>query len=760
VAELGRLSRLIGLGLGGAGDIQMTGYLTPLEGGFDLKIDAETQDLSLGISQIDPLLTGQGTLFIQGARDESGTRIEQLTIGTSGLNANAQATLTSTGSTGEFAATVPDVSRSDPRIQGRASLTGTAVIDANGVGLFGVDVTAPGEVIGRVDATVGSDETKYATTLTAVLNGRDLSAYAGLVGQQIGGAARIEIAGNGMLAEQTFEANIDAATTSFRIGSPQVDRVLRGAGQLAATIERDQDGALRVDELHVQTPNIALTGTYTAQANTTNADFDARLRDLGLFASEFSGPATAEGTARQSGGVWQIDTRFTAPQSIAGQVSGQIASDGDLNLTATGQIPLALANDALDPRRLNGIAQFDLAVNGPPKPGSLNGRITTTDARFSAPILSRALQDIDATITLANGGAMVAMTGDISTGGRISIDGTVGMDIPFRGDLAIALRDVLLRDPTLFETTARGDITVRGPLAGGATVAGVVTLGAVEVQVPSSGFGTIGNIPTITHIGASRAVQTTQTRAGLDVNATDNGGSGTRNQPYNLNLTINAPARIFIRGRGLDAELGGSLRVAGTTNQVIPQGQFDLVRGRFSILGQRFDLTQGSASLQGDFNPYLRLVASTQRDGETIDVTLEGPADAPEISFSSTSGLPQDEVLAQLLFGKTLDSISPLQAVQLASAVATLAGKGGGAMEGLRNSFGLDNLDLTTDDNGNAAVRAGAYISENVYTDITVGNDGTSEINLNLDLSPSLTVKGSFGSDGGTGIGIFFEQDY
>ncbi len=36
----------------------------------------------------------------------------------------------------------------------------------------------------------------------------------------------------------------------------------------------------------------------------------------------------------------------------------------------------------------------------------------------------------------------------------------------------------------------------------------------------------------------------------------------------------------------------------------------------------------------------------------------------PEITFGSTHALPQDEVLARLLFGSSITQLSPLQAVQ------------------------------------------------------------------------------------------------
>ena len=57
-------------------------------------------------------------------------------------------------------------------------------------------------------------------------------------------------------------------------------------------------------------------------------------------------------------------------------------------------------------------------------------------------------------------------------------------------------------------------------------------------------------------------------------------------------------------------------------------------------------------------------------------------------------------------------------------------------------------------------MRAGKYISERVYTDVTVGADGTSEINLNFDIDRNFTARGSVASDGETSVGIFFERDY
>ena len=79
---------------------------------------------------------------------------------------------------------------------------------------------------------------------------------------------------------------------------------------------------------------------------------------------------------------------------------------------------------------------------------------------------------------------------------------------------------------------------------------------------------------------------------------------------------------------------------------------------------------------------------------------------------------------------------------------------------GLRKSLALDDLDIGTDAEGNVEARAGKYLSENLYSDVVVNGEGETDINLNLELSPSVTVRGRLGSDGDTGLGIYYERDY
>jgi translocation and assembly module TamB len=378
-----------------------------------------------------------------------------------------------------------------------------------------------------------------------------------------------------------------------------------------------------------------------------------------------------------------------------------------------------------------------------------------------APTFGIVLENVDATAQLGSGRVSVDARAGVQAGGSVGVQGSIGIS-DLSANLDVALNNAVLRDPELYTTSVSGNIAVNGPLRGGGRITGELELGETEIRIPSTGVGAGGPIPEITHVNEPEAVRATRIRAGLLRQSMD--GTQTlqerRRTALGLDIGIRAANRIFIRGRGLDAELGGSLRIQGTTVDIIPSGQFELVRGRLDILGQRLDLDEGSARLQGNFVPIIRLVAATEAQGVNVFVVVEGAISEPDISFLSQPELPEEEVLARLLFGRGIDEISPLQAAQLASAAATLAGRGPGITERLRQNIGLDDLDLTTSENGGTAIRAGKYLSENIYTDLTVDSEGDTQLNLNLDVTDSFTVKGGVDNNGDTSLGLFFERDY
>ena len=760
VAALERFQSLTGQPLAGATSLAIVGSVRPLDGIFDLLLSGETTDLAIGNPYVDPLTRGVSNLSLRAARNTDGTEIEGLQLITKTAKITANARLNSAGGRADVRAHLTDVSLLDLGISGHADLNVSTKLDEKG--LISFDVAGQARDL-NVDATgsIEADDKGRLVNINLTTNVTDLRSYASLVNRDIGGAINAQVSGSLREDMSDVKGTITLSTQDLAIGSPTIDQLLSGTGTLTASLNRS-GSQVAVNDLEISTPNLTVAAALDSNSTVGKAEFTARLRDVGLFTETLSGHVTASGSATRHNNFWHTDIDAAGPGGISLLANGQYRDDGQLAMTVTGAAPLGIANAAIEPRRLSGIANFNLSIDGPPSVASLSGQISTRDARLAAPTLSQALENIAASVTIQRGSAKIELGGNVRTGGRLTVNGPVELAAPNTGDVNLQLANVVLRDPNLYQTTVNGTINANGPLSGGARVSGILSLGATEIQVPSSGVGALGNLPNVAHFGQSSAVNRTLERAGVKPTADNTGDTLPRSAAFPLDIVVNAPSRIFIRGRGLDAELGGALTIGGTSNDVQPVGRFDLIRGRLNILQQRFDLTQGSATLQGEFEPHLRLVAETEADtGTLIRIVIEGPASEPEVRFESSPELPQDEVLSQLIFGRDISEISPLQAIQLASAVGTLAGRGGGSViDNFRQGLGLDDFDVTTDADGNAAVRAGAYISENVYTDVTVSSDGSTEINLNLDITNDVTAKGSVDADGETSIGIFYEKDY
>lgn len=684
-ADLSRFSALAGRQLGGSGTIVADGSAGLLSGEIDGRIDVQAQGLSLGIAALDRLMAGQATAGLSILRDETGTRLRELTLTAQSLALTASGTI----------------------------------------------------------ATEGSD-----------LTGRVTMGDLGDLGSAFGGSVALGLAFRGTPEAGTLTA--EGEGQSIRLGNPEADRLLAGTSRLGFAGQL-RDGRLLIDAASLANPQLQaeVTGGSNGRLNVTG-----RLADVGLVLPDFSGPVTLDGTGSQDDAGTDLSVALRGPGGIDARVSGRIAAgfrSADLTITGTGRA--GLASVFLSPRSIDGALSYDLRLNGPLRLASLSGRITLADGRATDPDLGLALENLQAMAQLSGGQAQVSLTGRPATGGQLRLDGPVGLTSPFPAELSVSLAGVRVYDPELYDAVLDGAVRITGPLTGGALVAGRLDLREAELRVPSTGFSSAAALLDIRHRNEPAAVHETRRKAGL-LEEGRAGRSGDE-RPFRLDLTIAAPNQIFLRGRGIDAELGGEIRLTGTSAAVIPSGAFQLVRGRIDILGKRLTLSRADLELEGSFTPLISISASSENDGIISYVNVDGPADDPVVSFASTPELPQEEVLSQLLFGRGLQNLSPLQALQLANAVATLAGRGGeGLVNKLRQGFGLDDLDITTAEDGSTALRAGKYLSENVYTEVEIGQGGTSRISLNLDLREGVTLKGRVGEDGETGVGIFIERDY
>ena len=188
-------------------------------------------------------------------------------------------------------------------------------------------------------------------------------------------------------------------------------------------------------------------------------------------------------------------------------------------------------------------------------------------------------------------------------------------------------------------------------------------------------------------------------------------------------------------------------------------------RGTLEILSRKVKFKQGVVGFDGvpDREPDLDFKAEIPTKNITIIVAVLGAVSNPQIKLTSNPEKPQDEILSNLLFDKSAGAMTPLEAVQLASSAAQLAGMGGqgpGFMDNIRGSLGLDTLKFSGGDSG-PGVEAGSYVADGVYVGVKQGlGENSSAAVIEYEITPNVTVESDIGADSESRLGVKMEWDY
>lgn len=495
--------------------------------------------------------------------------------------------------------------------------------------------------------------------------------------------------------------------------------------------------------------------------------FDLSANDVSARLARQNGIAPVSAVAQGSFANDTIilpDARITGGGGMDFRISGRIPLllDG-LDVAASGSVPLRIANVALARSGIQtqGTATMDMRATGRLAVPVLSGTARVDGATVTASRLNLRLEDLNADLDLSADRVTVrSLNARGNRGGTLSASGFVSAStrngLPV--DIRLSLAQFDYSDARLIATTIDGDLNLTGTLMRRPLLRGNLGLSPLEITIPNRLPQSTGFSIDVRHINTPAQVAETLRRARtVQTTDEDTGSDGA----VELDITVNAPNRVFVRGRGLDAELGGQVRVTGRLPNYKPNGRFELVRGRLALLGQRINLTSGAIILTGTRIPDLQMEARVVTDEMEATFFMEGPASGPDLRFTSVPDLPDDEILARVLFGRAISELSALQVARLAAAVGELSGRtGGGVFEKIRQATGLDDLDFQTAEDGTTSLQVGKYIQENVYSTIEADNLGNSKATINLDINDNVTARGSVGSDGNTTIGIFFEKDY
>jgi translocation and assembly module TamB len=512
----------------------------------------------------------------------------------------------------------------------------------------------------------------------------------------------------------------------------------------------------------------ALTGTTAAPGGTVT------LHAAGL--RETTGPAaslpaaTLMANAALHGHAATVDVRLDAGSASHVTVTGTapISTAAAMDLRIGGKLDLALIDPIMEAagRRVTGVLTLDLGATGTAAAPRIGGSVALAGGSFQDFAQGVDLSRMTALIR-AEGQDLVIESFNAAAGtGTIAISGRVGAlapNIPL--DLTVTARNAEPIQSDLLTARFDTDIHVSGAVASGMKASGTVHILRAAINIPNS------LPPSVAVLNVRRPGDKPPPPPSPPL-------------PIALDLTLEAPRAIFVRGHGLDAELGGQLHIGGTLAALKPSGHFDMIRGNFSLVTTTLTFTTGQVGFDGGdiTDPSIDFVAESVSNTVTATLAVTGYASAPKITLSSSPELPQDEILAQLLFQSSTSQLSPFQLASIATALASIAGVNtgggvGGLLGSVRQGLGLDELSIgngignptgatptagsSASKNENApTLQAGRYVAPGVYVGAAQGTTGNgTAAQVQIDIAKGLKLQTQVGGDS-NGVGVTYQFNY
>ncbi|KQN24133.1 hypothetical protein ASF00_14820 [Sphingomonas sp. Leaf34] len=526
--------------------------------------------------------------------------------------------------------------------------------------------------------------------------------------------------------------------------------------------------------LDIGYPGLGLSGSASGRVNIATANgaaptgkADLTIRGLsraGLVLS--SRPIDVGVAAVLSPDKLGVRAVIASGGKTIGRAQAQLAplGQGDLaaritNARLFGQLRYSGPADTL--WRLTGVELFDLSgpvaigadVVGTLANPTLRGVVQANGARIESATTGTVLTNVQATGRFGGSRLVIDRFGaDAGKGGRVTGSGQfefaaaagIGLDLTLQADKAVMIN----RDD--IGATVSGPLTFRSNGSGG-TIAGDVVLNKSRYRLGQA--------------TAASAVPQLNIR---EINLPDGGEEVvTPTKPWALAIKARAPNQVMVSGLGLTSEWSANLQIAGQPDNPAITGRATLIRGDYEFAGRQFELARGVIRFDGQVpaNPALDIEANADSTGLSASIRVTGYALKPEIGFTSTPALPEDELLSRLLFGTSITNLSAPEALQLAAAVAALQGGGNGLnpINAVRRAAGLDRLRILPADpqtGQGTSIAAGKYVTRRLYAEIVTDGQGYSATQVEFQVTRWLSLLSSISTLGRQSANVRVSKDY
>jgi translocation and assembly module TamB len=224
--------------------------------------------------------------------------------------------------------------------------------------------------------------------------------------------------------------------------------------------------------------------------------------------------------------------------------------------------------------------------------------------------------------------------------------------------------------------------------------------------------------------------------------------------PYavSFDLDLDLGEAFFIKGKGLDAQLGGALKLASVEGALpSSRGSLRVIKGGYLAYGQRLDIERGILNFQGPVdNPGINILALRKNQPVEAGVSLTGTVQSPSVKLVSSPTVPDNEKLSWLVLGHGVEDSSSKEfnALQVAAGALLSAGESVTLQQGIAHAAGLEDLSLKGKGGlENTVLTLGKRLSSRAYLNFEQGLSSTNTlVKINYSLSQRLSLRAQAGA--------------
>ncbi|MBR1734399.1 MAG: translocation/assembly module TamB domain-containing protein, partial [Alphaproteobacteria bacterium] len=227
--------------------------------------------------------------------------------------------------------------------------------------------------------------------------------------------------------------------------------------------------------------------------------------------------------------------------------------------------------------------------------------------------------------------------------------------------------------------------------------------------------------------------------------------------------------KVSVIGNLFNIIFEGNLHLGSYKHQATLSGLLKLKKGKLNLFGKRLLMRKGEVEFfeKYPFDPTVSIFCSNNFNGMIVYLKIKNtPEKGVSFNLYSTPNYSQDIILSQMLFGKEMKYLSVSEAAQFAQAMSSLKQKGyifsilntlkiGGIIDSITFSNPNEQTQMlnknsqTSSNKENINIRAGKYISDNLFISVNKTADEKAYFDIDYSLTPTISVKANTNGEAG-----------